>query len=236
MFKNIAFYISYKLKARYVELGFSLDLYNPKEYSILLELLGNYNDVLKINHTYIFRSFPKDFLNIWNISPEFLKKFQLTDKQRESFCYYLMYCCKSSYYTALSELFLVLNNQNIIRTKNKLDYKLIYEKRFKSFVKGSRFVEYTTHEAMAAEYAKKDNKSIVKKIQLDLMNCTKNLKKIKIAEVFTENQLNRIETFYKSIIKNTLTCMKLTKTEDWSKLTAKISVNKDLSFDISLAE
>lgn len=231
--KNIAFFLSYSAKIRYIELAFVLDMCNPREYSIMTLLLSNLYEIISMNYGFIFHSFPKDFMAVWTYQPKIISEIEVTDKQRDLFADFLLLQCKIDYYKAISNLFLLFNITGIFKKREGVDFEKIYEKRFRHFVKGSKFIKYTDFVKLTEETANKDPSEIIKQTKLSLMGSTKNLKKIKESGFFNENQISRIEGFYKKIIKNTLICMKLSKNKI-NSLKAVVSVNKDLSFDIDL--
>lgn len=226
VYKNLGFYLLYVTKARFLELGLHMELFDNSELGYVYTNLGGVNEVLRINYSYLFQSFPADYMDLWTVSPELLSNVVINENQKELLFDYILVTIKQEYYKILSELFLFFNINCVFKENPKANYELVFEEKFKNYVKGPKFIGYDEFMVLKDTVRNQDRNSFLSKCRNGFIGLNKLIKVAKESKQLTDDQLSSLESYYKGIVKNSLVFLKLLKTEDLTKL--KVQVRFDM--------
>ena len=198
-----------------------------------MNLSGIY-EILKINYSYLFQSFPSDFMDIWSVSPDILVKMTLTEHQKELLADYTIISVKQDYYKALSELFLFFDVNGVFKERVAADYELIFEERFKNYAKGPKFIGYDEFLINKDAVKSQDSNEFLHKIKTQFLSLNKIIKSSKDTGQLTNDQITYLDAYYKNVVKNSLVFLKLLKTDKYSQFKARISFDIIYGAELSL--
>lgn len=234
IFKNVGFYLLYATKARFLELGLMLELFDNSELAYVFMNLSGVYEVLRINYSYLFQSFPADFMEIWNLSPNLFTGLTLTEQQKELLVDYMNVSIKQDYYKNVSELFLFFNINGIFKERDQADYELIFEERFKNYVKGPKYIGYDEFIIIKDTIRNQEPNAFLTQNKSSMIALNKIIKRAKDSNLLSAEQIVLFDNFYKVIIKNSLVFFKLMKTSDYSQFRADVRFDHATGIHVTL--
>lgn len=249
MTNNLSFYLFYKLSAEVFEEGTKLDLYSEKEFLGIFVLLKNVYRILRMNSIHILRNTPGSLFDVWDVDHTLCSKLNFSSQEKDIFVEYLANCCKADVYDGLSSFFsyLMYVKQLVYDSlTNETDYKTNGEEqelRFFSSEEQNQFakrfgfcmkfgfmniISLKDLETSIDQTGKQSLDSVLSNIKNKMTDSTKNLKRLKEAQIFTEPEIKMLENLYKNAIKLSLQLHTAAKNKNLGACKVRVILHDEL--------
>ena len=231
------------------EQGTKIGLYSEKEFLGIFTLLKNVYRILRMNSIHILRNNPGSLFDIWDIDHTLSPKLKLVSHEKDIFVEYLANCCKADVYEGLASFFsffmFVKHSKEGLNT-NEADAEASdaknetfffspeeqnqFEKRFGFCMKFgfTNIISLKDIEASIYQAGKQSLDAMLANVKTKITDSTKNLKRLKESQIFTDSEIKMLEGLYKNAIKLSLQLHTTAKSKNLKVLTVQVSINDDL--------
>ncbi len=214
-----------------------------------------------MNSVHILRNSPSQLLELWEADHTLCEKLQLVNTEKDVFFEHLVNCCKADVFEGLAIFFSFLlckkkekslsskqpvaqvdGEDNNAESKDEQEQDFLNSEEQDQFLKKFAFcIKYGVINIVtlpdfieyATSFGKQTTDAVFQLIKSKLTESTKNLKKVKECQIFTDRQVKILEGHYKNAIKLSLVIHTASKAPDFAKMKVRLVSSEDLlSFEI----
>lgn len=236
MLNNLAFYLFYRGAAVVLETGLGLGLYGEKDLVGVFLALKNIYRVIRMNSVYLLKNSPAGLLLLWESNPALCGKVNPGRNEKELLFEHLVNSCKADVFEALTGFFGYLLGAKR-RAAEQPDKGVLTAEEAEQF--GRRFAFCTKFgmlnviglpevEAEVKRLAGQTREDVFAGLKTKMAEPAKNLKRMKEAGLFGDEEARVLEGQYKTALKLSLQLHGLAKTADLQKVKAEVRYHADL--------